>query len=145
MDGKVVRTLYASRWTAEGGYRIRPDSIVVWAGRADLANMTSAEVDAVSGATPGSGAVSYAWDLTDAEGNTVPPGEYTVFVEGTLRWKNFVLYSAVITLGSDPVTVLAEAVFHMEGDGRFAELTMNSPEMNMIGPVTVAFTPSAGD
>ena len=142
MDGNVIRTLFASRWTANGGYRTRPDSIALWAEKADLANMTSSEVDAVSGATPGTGSLSYAWDLTDMSGNTVTPGDYIFFVEGTLRWKNFVLYSGVITLGLEPVTVQANAEFTFEGDGRYATLTESSGETNMIGPVTAVFKPA---
>jgi len=142
MDGNVVRTLFASRWTADGGYRRRPDSIALWAQRAGLANLTSAKVDAVSGATPATGHQSYTWDLTDAGGSTVPPGDYIIFVEGTLRWKNFVLYSAMITLGADPVTVHAAAEFTYEGDGRYGALNEDSVENNMIGPVTVVFTPN---
>jgi len=142
MDGNVVRTLFASRWTADGGYRRRPDSIALWAQRAGLAEMTSAEVNAVSGATPSTGHQSYTWDLTDDNGCTVPPGDYIIFVEGTLRWKNFVLYSAVITLGADSVTVNATAEFTYEGDGRYGALDEDAVENNMIGSVTVVFTPS---
>ena len=145
MDGNVVRTLFASRWTADGGYSTRPDSIALWAQRAGLADMTSAEVDAVSGATPGTGQQSYSWDLTDISGNTVPPGDYVFFVEGTLRWKNFVLYSGVITLGTEPVTVHANAEFEYEGDGRYGALDEDSVENNMIGPVTAIFSPAAGN
>jgi len=145
MEGNVIRTLFASRWTANGGYKTRPDSIALWAGRADLANMTSAEVDAVSGATPKKDeSLSYTWDLTDMNGNTVAPGDYTVFVEGTLRWKNFVLYTGVITLGVEPVTIQANADFTFEGDGRYAALTETSGELGMIGPVTAVFTPTVG-
>jgi len=139
--GNVIRTLFASSWTANGGYRTRPDSIALWASRADLANMTSAEVDAVSGATPRAGSLSYTWDLTDINGNAVAPGDYFFFVEGTLRWKNFVLYSGVITLGAEPVTAQADAEFTFEGDGRYAPLTETSTETTMIGPVTAVFTP----
>ena len=138
--GNVIRTLFASRWTADGGYITRPDSIALWAERAGLANMTSDEVDAVSGATPGTGHQSYIWDLTDMNGNTIPSGDYTFFVEGTLRWKNFVLYSGVITLGTDHVTVQANAEFVYEGDGRYGALNEESVENNMIGPVTAVFT-----
>jgi len=141
MEGNVVRTLYASRWTANGGYRTRPDSIALWAGRADLANMASSEVDAVSGATPATGPLSYTWDLTDSGGNTVAPGDYAFFVEGTLRWKNFVIYSGIISLGVRPATVQADADFTFQGDGRYATLTETSGETDMIGPVTAVFAP----
>jgi len=142
MDGNVIRTLFASRWTAEGGYKTRPDSIALWAERADLANKTDLEVDAVSGATPSSGQLSYTWDLTDTNGTTAPPGDYIILVEGTLRWKNYVLYTGVITLGSDPVTIQATPEFTYEGDGRYEALNEESPENKMIGPVTATFTPT---
>jgi len=142
MDGKVIRTLFASRWTANGGYQTRPDSIALWVEKANLANMTSSEVDAVSGATPGTGSLSYTWDLTDMSGNTVTPGDYIFFVEGTLRWKNFVLYSGVIALGAEPVYVHANVELAFEGDGRYAALTETSRETNMIGPVTAVYTPT---
>ena len=145
MDGNIIRTLFASRWTADGGYSRRPDSIALWAQRAGLADMTAAEVDAVSGATPATGHQSYIWDLTDVSGNAVPPGDYIIFVEGTLRWKNFVLYSATIALGADPATVHATADFTYEGDGRYGALNDESVENSMIGPVTAVFTPTSDD
>ena len=141
MDGGLVKSLFASRWTAEGGYVTRPDSIVIWATRAGLASMTSAEVDAVSGATPRTGPQSYVWDLTDTNGDTVMQGDYMIFVEGTLRWKNLVLYSGVITIGNESVTIQADPEFHYEESGRYAALTDDSPENNMIGSVTVEFLP----
>ena len=141
MEGNIVKTLYASRWTATGGFARRPDSLIVWAERADLANMPSNEVDAVAGATPTTGLQSYTWDLTDMHDNTVMQRDYMFFVEGTLRWKNFVLYSGVITIGENPMTVQGEAIFHYEGTDRHAILNASSVENNMIGPVTVSFTP----
>ena len=142
INGNVVRSLFASRWTAEGGYKARPDSIALWVERAGLADMTEEEVDAVSGATPGSGLQSYIWDLTDDSGAIVPPGDYNFFVEGTLRWKNFVLYSGAITLGAETVTIHANASFAYEGDGRYEALTEDSVENHMIGPVTAIYTPA---
>jgi len=143
ISGNFVRSLFASRWTAEGGYKARPDSIALWVERSGLANMTEEEVDAVSGATPGSGMQLYTWDLTDDSGATVPPGDYIFFVEGTLRWKNFVLYSGVIPLGAETVTVQANAEFTYKGDGRYDALTEDSVENNMIGPVTAIYTPAS--
>ena len=113
----------------------------MWVAKADLASMTKAEVDAVSGATPRAGTQSYAWDLTDADGNIVPPGEYMVFVEGTLRWKNYVLYAATIALGEAPLEVQATASFTYEATDRYVALTSASPENRMIGAVTVRYSP----
>jgi len=141
MDGNLVKSLFASRWTANGGFKTRPDSIALWAQAADLANMSSADVDAVAGATPSSGVQTYIWDLTDMNGEPVEIGEYKFFVEGTLRWRNFVLYSGIIPVRIEAVTVQGEAVFHYEASERYDALTADSPENNMIGPVTVTYTP----
>jgi len=80
MDGNYIQTLYATKFTANGGYKNRPDSISTWVAKSDLANMTKSEVDAIAGATPKSGPLSYAWDMTAANGDVVQPGEYKFFV-----------------------------------------------------------------
>ena len=142
MEGNYINTLYATKWTAQGGYKNRPDSIALWVDKSDVASMQKSEVDAIAGATPKTGSQSYAWDLTDANGNTVQPGEYKFFVEGTLRWKNYVLYSGVIEIGDEPVTVQADAEYIYEADDKQAALTSDSPENAMIGTVTASFVPA---
>lgn len=143
MDGGIIKTLYATKWTAQGGYKTRPDSIALWVDKSGLASMQKSEVDAISGATPKAGAQSYTWDLTDANGDTVLPGEYKFFVEGTLRWKNYVLYSGVVEISDNPVTIQADAEYFYEGSGNQPTLTDASAENKMIGPVTVRFVPTA--
>ena len=143
MEGNLIKTLYASQWTARGGYTTRPDSIALWAEKSNLASMSDYEVDAVSGATPSAGTQSYIWDLTDANDSIVYPGEYRIFVEGTLRWKNYVLFSCVITISGTPMTVQADADFVYEASDRYDALTSGSPENAMIGAVTVSFVPAA--
>ena len=145
MDGNLVRSLYASRWTADGGYRTRPDSIALWVEKSGLASMSKAEVDAISGATPRAGELTYAWDLTNTSGDAVAHGEYKFFVEGTLRWKNYVLYSGVIAIGDAPVTVEADAEFIYEASDRNAALTSESPENAMITAVAAVYTPAVDD
>jgi hypothetical protein len=140
--GNFVNTLYVTRYTANGGFRVRPDSIRIWVERSGLASMQQSEIDAIAGATPRAGALSYTWDLTDANGDKVSPGEYNFFVEGTLRWKNLVLYSGTITVGDDPVTVQADAEFIYAGSGDQPALTDDSPENSMIGPVRASFVPA---
>ena len=140
MDANLVKTLYATRYTVNGGYKDRPDSIAIWVEKSALASMTKSEADAITGATPPTGRLSYTWDLTGADGETVLPGQYQFFVEGTLRWKNYVLYSGVILLGNTPTTVQADTKFVYEASGRNAALTDKSPENAMIGPVTATFT-----
>jgi len=141
MNGKLINTLYATQWTARGGYKTRPDSIALWVEKSNPASMTQSEVDAVSGATPKTGEQTYLWDLTGLNGETVAPGDYKFFVEGTLRWKNYVLYSGVITVGDTSMTVQADANFVYVASDRQNALTDASPENAMIGAVTAIFTP----
>jgi hypothetical protein len=142
-DGNYIQTLYATRWTAAGGYKNRPDSIALWVKKSALPSMTSSEVDAISGATPRAGEFSCVWDLTDAMGNIVLPGEYKFFVEGTLRWKNYVLYSGRISVGDTSTTVVADAEFVYEASDRYAALTSESSENAMIGAVTANYNKAA--
>jgi hypothetical protein len=143
MEGNHIKTLYVTKWTANGGYKSRPDSIALWADKSNLASMQKSEIDAVAGATPKAGNLSYYWDLTDASGKTVSPGEYKFFVEGTLRWKNYVLYSGAITIGGEAAEALAEVEFVYEASDRQDALTAESPENAMIGAVTASFAPGA--
>ena len=99
-DGNMVRTLYATNYTASGGYKKRPDSIALWVERA----MGKVDFDAVAGATPQSGPVAYTMDCTD-----ILPGTYYFYVEGTLRWKNYVLYTGEIEVGGESAGVEALA------------------------------------
>jgi hypothetical protein len=101
-QGQHVKTLYATRYTANGGYKRREMSIPLWVRQSGLANMTSAQVDAVSGATPGTGALEYVWDGTNSGGAAVPNGSYVIVLEATLRWGNQVYYRAPVNLGQGP-------------------------------------------
>jgi len=83
MEGNVVKTLFATRFTAAGGYEKRPGSLTNWVDKAVRSGITDA--DAVAGATPKSGPCAYVWDCTDERGNAVPAGAYCFFVEHTFR------------------------------------------------------------
>ena len=139
LDGSLVKTLYATRYTANGGYKNRPDSIPVWVEKSGLADMSEEAVDAVTGATPRAGGLEYVWDLTDAEGQTVPEGEYRYVVEGTLRWKNQVVFSGAITVGVEANLSEAEAEYTFEGGGSQQALTEASEEINMISAVKAEY------
>jgi hypothetical protein len=99
-QGNYVKTLYATRFTASGGYAKRPQSIPDWVKLSGLAGMSKDQVDALTGATPKTGLLSYRWDGTNQAGEAVPPGEYQVFLEASLRNENRVLYSATVRLGA---------------------------------------------
>ncbi len=143
MDGNYINTLYATRYTANGGYKNRPDSVFNWVGKSGLAGMDKSEADAFTGATPKTGNLSYAWNLTDKDGNTVPEGEYKYLAEGTLRWKNHVVYSGVINIGGETVSSEASPVFvYEESDGQPA-LSEESAENSMITAVKAVYEPPA--
>lgn len=108
--GRPVRTIFVTRFTATRGFSERPDAVPTWVARFNPSQMTSAQIDAVSGATPTNGTLRYTWDGTDEQGKPVPDGTYTVFLEGTLYWSTRVLYSAQVQWGGRtpvqlPVTV----------------------------------------
>jgi hypothetical protein len=67
------------------------------------------------------------------------------YVEGTLRWRNYVIYSGIISLGDEPETVIADVEFVYEASDGQAALTSSSTENAMIGAVTARFTPVAGN
>jgi len=114
LDGNMVKTLYATQFTATKGYKNRPDSLATWVNRA----LGSTDFDAVAGATPKSGPQVYVLDCAD-----IAPGSYRFFVEGTLRWKDNVLYTGEIEIGG--AYAFAEAIpeFDCEDD---------APERGMI-------------
>ncbi|MDR0502520.1 MAG: DUF2271 domain-containing protein [Treponema sp.] len=129
-QGQHVKTLYATRWTANGGFSRRPASIPLWVKQSGLSGLSKAQVDAVSAATPGTGALAYTWDGTDARGAPAPAGIYTLVIEGTLRWENQVYYRAPIRLGGGPAAAQVNAEY-TAGD-RDA-----TAERSMIGNVKV--------
>jgi len=103
-QGRYVKTLYATRYTVNGGWKQRETSIPLWVKKSNLAGMTKAQVDSLTGATPRTGIITYRWDGTDSRNTALPPGNYVIYLEATLRWANQVLYSAPIRLGQGPAT-----------------------------------------
>jgi len=112
--GKYIKTLYATRYTANGGWKRRETSIPVWVKKSGLSNLTSAQIDAITGATPKTGTLTYTWDGADSGDAAVPAGDYVLYLEATLRWENQVLYRAPIRLGSGAAA--AEVSVEYTGD-----------------------------
>ena len=101
-QSRHVKTLYATRYTANGGWKRRETSIPLWVKKSGLADMTKVQIDSLTGATPGTGTLTYRWDGTDSRNTALPPGDYVVYLEGTLRQEKQVLYRAPIRLGQGP-------------------------------------------
>ena len=143
VDGNYIKTLYATKYTADGGYKNRPDSIPTWVEKSSLAIMSKSKVDTIAGATPKAGPLSYTWDLTDTNGKTAPSGEYKFFVEGSLRWKNRVMYFGTVKIGDTPATVEADVEYIYEASDNQPALSNDSPENSMIISVMASFVPAS--
>ena len=101
-QGNYVKTIYAARYTANGGWKRRETSIPVWVRKSGLSGMDKTQIDALTGATPGSGTLTYSWDGTDSSGAVLPAGGYVICLEGTLRWESQVMYRAPVSIGQGP-------------------------------------------
>lgn len=137
-SGTPVKTLFVTNFTAKGGYQKRPDAIPLWVERSAAGTGVP---DGVSGATPKSGSVRYVWDLTDQSGARVPDGTYTFHVEGTLRWKNQVLYTGELVLDGNATTAEATAEYTYAASDDQPALNENSPENAMISNVKAEYIP----
>ena len=123
-NGKFVRTLFATKFTASGGWAKRAFSLPQWVGKSGLSGLNKKDVDAFSGATPRAGALSYRWDGTDSNGVRMAPGDYRIFLEATLREDSRVLYSASFTLGSGTGNPTEADIRSVYFGGRTFERTM---------------------
>jgi hypothetical protein len=136
-SGAVVKTLYATRFTAKGGWKTREQSIPQWVKKANAANKKPAEIDAVTSATPGTGIVTYVWDGSGKNGEKAGAGQYRVFLEASLRWGWRVVYSAVIHSDSRGVLRLDERYYDGNTEISEANVSLEGKEKKMISNVTV--------
>ncbi|MDR2633320.1 MAG: DUF2271 domain-containing protein [Treponema sp.] len=130
-QARVIKTIYATRFTAQGGWERRPESIPQWIKQSGLARMNQAQIDAFTGVTPRAGSLRYQWDGTDQKGAPVPPGTYQVYVEASLRGENRVVYQAPVEIGGGAREIQAQVRY----------FGTSQAERNMIGPVTVQYKP----
>jgi hypothetical protein len=127
-QGRYVKTLYATKFTATGGWKKRELSIPLWVKQSGPGGMNKSQIDALTGSTPRGGNLRYVWDGTNQAGLAAAAGGYRVFVEATLRDENRVLYTADITLGESGAVTPPPRYF---GNG--------AAERGMIDRVTVTF------
>lgn len=130
-QGRVIKTIYATQFTAQGGWERRPQSIPQWVRQSGLARMNRAQIDAFTAATPRTGLLQYQWDGADQRGMPVPQGTYQVYVEASLRGENRVVYQAPVEIGDGPREIQANARYFGTSEA----------ERNMIGPVSVQYKP----
>lgn len=129
-EGNFLKTLFVTDFTARQGYKTRKDALKTWVEKSKRDEASQDEIDAVSGATPRTGKLTYTWNCDDRQGNPVAPGNYRFFVEGTLFWESNVIYSGTITVGGKAESNIPVKVEYSSTDQK---------NKNMIGPVTAVY------
>jgi hypothetical protein len=111
-SGKYVKTVFATQFTARGGFKKRPQALSEWVKVSDLVNASPAEVDAVSAPTQMAGMAKLTWNCIDSAGEPVAPGEYVYKMEGNLFRENRVLWEGKIMVGRERNTSIAEPQYY---------------------------------
>jgi len=106
-SGRMVKTVFVTNFTAKGGWMIRPESLPTWVAKAQPADLSKVQIDAISSATPRSGNKTYTWNCRDEGGQVVPAGVYHFYVEGSYSWQNKVLFSGTFRVGGNTVNDIA--------------------------------------
>jgi hypothetical protein len=123
--GNYVRTVFATRFMARGGYKERPQCCPTWIKISGWKDASAQEIDGVTGATQRAGRVAVVWDCTDKNGRPVPRGTYVYRVEGNLFWENRVMAKGEIPV-EDKSTTSKAALEYIPKEARDAgELFLN--------------------
>ena len=111
IKGNHISTLFATHYTATGGYIQRPLSLSEWTSKFDLKNATKVEVDAITGATPQSGKQTVTWNGKDKFGNIVPEGTYIVRMEANIHDADKMFFRGEIKIGGNEQQTKGEITF----------------------------------
>jgi hypothetical protein len=109
--GNPVVTLFATEYTASGGYIKRPIALSEWTEKFDLKNSSREEVDAITGATPRSGKQSLTWNGSNKSGKIVPPGKYVVRMEANIHDADKMFFRGEIKIGGSDQKTSGEITF----------------------------------
>ena len=97
-NGKYIKTIYVTRFTAKTGWKTRPDSLPEWTKKSGIGNKTAGIIDVISGATPVTGEINYLWDYTDENNQKIADGKYIIRIEGSTRWSNRIEYFITVEM-----------------------------------------------
>jgi Predicted periplasmic protein len=111
--GDLVKTVFVTNFTADGGYIPRPACTPIWVSKAkERGSLNENKIDAYSGATPQTGVHTYVWDLTDEDNNAIEKGTYTFVVEATLLMESEAIFKGEVAIGGDKeITIHPEPKF----------------------------------
>jgi len=93
-DSTFVKTLFISDYLAYGGFALTT-ICTDWSGRTNWNNITKEEFDAITAATPTHGNVEFDFEIRK---ESVPDGEYNLFIEVHLAEDYNELYSGTVNL-----------------------------------------------
>ncbi len=126
-EGDVVKPIFITYFSANGGWEDRPLSLPLWAekigqysnGNVDVVSTPTLSkykandgtIDVMAGSTPKTGPLSYSWTLTDMKGQRLKDGEYTFVLEATLRSENRVVHKIGVDLKSGEIIPLQSEYF----------------------------------
>ncbi|WP_141433394.1 DUF2271 domain-containing protein [Bacillus sp. 03113] len=110
-QGNYVKSLFATSFTANGGYEKRPESLPEWRKAANWEKAPKELVNKVSHPQQEAGDHTVYWDCTDDSGSSVPNGIYVFKIEGNIEWENRVIYSGKINIGDEKSKSSASAAY----------------------------------
>jgi hypothetical protein len=97
--GNYICTIYATKFTATGGYKYRQVSLSEWTAKSNLKDLSKEEVDGFTGATQPAGKQTLVWNCKDKTGKVVPNGNYVIRMEANIHDADKMFYSGKITIG----------------------------------------------
>ena len=109
-DGTFVKTLFVSEYLSYGGYN-DPDICPDWSSNTNWEEVSEAEFDALTGATPKIGIVQIEVVLLKEE---VPRGDYNIFTEVHLTADYNELYTGKIRISRRDATSQLEVSYRPE-------------------------------
>ena len=111
-NNEVVKTLFVTHFSALGrarngetpdrGYHYRPSCVHRWVENVKADNLSDAQLDAFTGATPSEdGVQTFVWDFTDESGKKVAAGNYRIWIEADLHDWTIKTFSCPVTADSN--------------------------------------------
>lgn len=129
--GEVVRTLSVSRFTAQGGFSSRPDSLNYWVSAVQASQLSQQQLDLVTSPTPSTGENTYIWDGKTDDGLGLEDGLYTIYLEGTLYWESNVLFQQDIVLENGFFSLVGDLTSVYSSDDSFNKEMIQGVSVNV--------------
>ena len=111
IKGNYICTLFATKFTTEGGYIKRPLSLSEWTAKFDIKNASKEDIDAITGATPQSGQQSITWNCKDKSNKAIPAGTYIVRMEANICDADKMFFKGEIKIGGNTQQTIGEITY----------------------------------